>query len=107
MRYDTVNEKTTSVVTLSFKDEAGNPVQPTSGSYRIDDTASGIEIKEDTAFTPAGTTHDLVISDSENALLGQDNSRELRCVTVSVTYGAGKKINAEYRYYVVNLLKIT
>ena len=56
MRYDTVNEKSTSIVTLSFADEAGNAVTPTSGTYRIDDVASGTQIKGDTAFAgPART----------------------------------------------------
>lgn len=107
MRYDTVNEKSTSIVTLSFADEAGNAVTPTSGTYRIDDVASGTQIKGDTAFTPVSSTHEITISDSENAILDSDNARELRCVTVSVTYGVGKKCTAEYRYYVVNLMKIS
>lgn len=107
MRYDTVNEKTTSIVTLSFTDEAGNAVTPTSGTYRIDDIASGTQIKGDTSFTPGSSRHELTISDTENAILDADNERELRCVTVSVTYGAGKKCTAEYRYYVLNLLKIS
>jgi len=106
-RYDTVNEKSTSVVTLSFTDEDGNAVTPTAGSYRIDDVATGTQIKGDTPFTPVGSTHDLVIGDTENAILNAANERELRCVTVSVTYGSGKKCTAEYRYYVINLLKIS
>lgn len=107
MRYDTVNEKTTSIVTLSFTDEAGNAVTPTSGSYRIDDVSSGTQVKGDTAFTPGSSTHELTILDTENAILAAANARELRCVTVSITYGSGKKCTAEYRYYVVNLLKIS
>ncbi len=106
-RYDAVNEKTTSIVTLSFTDESGSPVTPTSGTIRIDDLASGTEIREAETFIPSSSTYSVTITSDENRILDQDNSRELRCVTVIINYGVGKKATAEYKYYVTNLSKIT
>jgi hypothetical protein len=101
-----VNEKSTSIVALTFRDEGGALVTPSGGTYRIDDAASGTEIKAETAFTPGGSSHDITISDTENRILDATRNVEERIVTVSFTYGAGKNGNGEYRYGVKNLAKI-
>lgn len=107
MRLDRVNERSTSIVTLTFRDENGAAVTPGAASYRIDDVASGTEILDDTAFTPSSDIHQLTISDTQNRILTAANVREERLVTISITYGTGRKLNQEYRYYVMNLTKIT
>lgn len=98
---DIVNEKIDSTLTASFKDEDGNPITPSSGSYRIDDD-SATEITGDTAFTPTGSSYDISISANENRILDATKSSEKRTVTVTFQYG-GKQGVEEYRYLVRNL----
>ena len=102
-----VNEKSTSIVTLTFRDESGALVTPSAGTCQIHDAASGMEIRVETPFTPAGSTHDITITDTENRILDATRNMEERIVTVSFTYGAGKNGNGEYRYGVKNLAKIS
>jgi hypothetical protein len=102
-----VNERSTSIVTLTFRDETGAQVTPSAGTYRIDDAASGTEIRASTPFTPSGSTHDIMITDEENRILDVTRNIEERIVTVSFTYGVGKKGSGEYRYSVKNLLKMS
>lgn len=108
MSLDVVNEKSHYTVTLRFTDENGEAITPVSGSYRIDDVASGQQIRGDTPFVPAGSSHDIVIADNENAIQNAENDTEERVVTVSVVYGADSRVQkSEYRYYVRNLLKVS
>lgn len=104
---DVINEKTTYTLTLTFTDESGSAVTPSAGTYRIDDVSSGAEIKGETAFTPSASTHDLIITASENAILNTANSSEKRRVTVTVTYGMARQMTEEYFYSVKNLGKVT
>lgn len=102
-----VSERSTSIVTLTFRDESGALVTPSAGTYRIDDAVSGTEIKSETVFTPAGSSHEITITDAENRILDDARNVEERIVTVTFTYGAGKKGMGEYRYGVKNLAKIS
>jgi hypothetical protein len=103
---DIVPEKSTAVLTVSFKDENGNPVTPSSGSYRIDDVASGEEVTADTPFTPVGSSHDIEITPAENAMQGTGLSEDRR-VTLSFTYSGTKQGKAEYIYRLKNLSKVS
>lgn len=100
-----INDQSTSVLTASFFDEAGNPVTPTSGDYRIDDLASGSVIKGTTAISPTGVTHDITISSAENKIVNEALLSEIRLVTVTWNY-SGKKATGEYRYRIKNLIKL-
>jgi len=50
-----VNERSTSIVTLTFRDETGAQVTPSAGTYRIDDAASGTEIRASTPWERRST----------------------------------------------------
>ena len=104
---DIVNEKSTSIVSLTFTDNTGALVTPSAGTYQIHDAASGTEIRAETPFTPTGSTHDITITATENRILDAARNVEERIVTVSFTFGAGKNGNGEYRYGVKNLTKIS
>jgi hypothetical protein len=104
---ETVNERSTSFVTLTFRDESDALVIPSSGTCQIHDAASGTEIRAESPFTPAGSTHDITISDTENRILDATRNVEERIVTVTFTYGTGKKGSGEYRYGLKNLAKIS
>lgn len=98
-----VNEKTTYVVTLSFKDESGVSVIPDSLTYRLDDEASGEEVIEDTVVVPTGATYNVVISSTSNIILNDDKRNEVRVLTASFVYQTTKIGTAEFKYKLLNL----
>jgi hypothetical protein len=100
---ESVNEGTTSILILTFKDENGDPVIPLSGTYRIDDLDSGTGITGDTGFTPSLSTYNLVIGATANRILSGAAEKELRRVTVTFQYGASGQGTGEYFYEVKNL----
>lgn len=103
-----INEKSTLVLRLGFKDGSAQAVVPTAGRYRIDDVNSDSQILDWTDFTPSASTHDLTITSAQNAIISNALESEKKLVTVDVTYGTdGKKITGEYIYIVKNLAKIT
>ena len=108
MNLDVINEMTTLVITATFRDLNGALVTPSSASYRIDDAISGSQIRGDTPFTPAGSSHDITISANENRILDNAHNAEERIVTVKFIFGIdNKEGNGEYRYVVKNLMKIS
>ncbi len=101
-----VNEKSSCTVTLAFTDETGAAVTPSAGRYRIDDAGAGTQIKDWTSFTPTGSTYDVEVSATENAILVAANEVEIHRLTVEFTYGvAAKKGTAEYVFGIKNLTK--
>lgn len=102
-----VNENSTSVVTCTFKDENSNAVIPSDASYRIDDVASGTQIKGWTTFVPISSVHDITILDTENVMIDSTKGDEERCLSVKFTYGIdSKKGTGEYYYTLINLFKV-
>ena len=107
MAYVTVNEGSTSYLTIMFKDKNGDPAEPTSATYRIDCKTTGTAMKAETEIESIAASVEIMIASSENKINTQSNDRELRVVTVTATYGADDKVSDEYYYYVKNLYKVT
>ncbi|PKN05551.1 MAG: hypothetical protein CVU74_01090 [Deltaproteobacteria bacterium HGW-Deltaproteobacteria-9] len=102
-----INENSTLDLRLSFADESSVGVVPTAAQYRIDDVETGAQILDWTSFTPAAATHDLSITDAQNAIINSDLEKENKRVTVKITYGPqSKKATGAYIYTVKNLNKI-
>jgi hypothetical protein len=105
-----VNEKSTCILTVSFKDEDGAAVVPSSGNYRIDVlNADGTysQVKGDAALPSLAAEVDIEITDEENAMLDPAVNSEQRVVTVTFSYGTGKAGSAEYFYRLKNLGKVS
>jgi len=102
----TVNERTSTTLSLTFADEHGAGVTPTSGKYRIDDIISGDIITGWTAFTPSTSSYDISITSLENGIIDETNDSEVRAITVIVYYSGGKQCTSEYRYEITNLLEV-
>jgi len=109
-----INQGSTYILGLEFRDDAGNAVTPSSALYRIDDEDSGNAITGNNAnawvaFSPSSNQYDLAISANENALIGNTTDREERKVTVKFNFSADNKTQTdEYRYMIQrleNLLK--
>lgn len=106
---DTINEQTTYRITITWTDEAGEPLTPTSGTYRIDDVtdpANPVTVKTTQTITPSSSSANIDIAYGDNAILNSANAYENRLVTFTWTYGGNKKGTGEYRYRIKNLLKI-
>jgi hypothetical protein len=101
-----VNEQTSATLSLTFSDERGAAVIPTSGKYRIDDVATGTVITGWTAFTPTTSSYDITITSLENKILDELNDSEVRLVTVIVYYPSSKQCTSEYRYEITNLMEV-
>lgn len=97
-----VNERSTAYLAVTFKDKAGAAQQPTTASYRIDDVATGAQIRGDTALTP-GTSVEITLTPADNAILSPRLAVEEHVVTVTGTYGENDAVRAQYVYAVLNL----
>jgi hypothetical protein len=101
---ETINEKSTSWLTIQFKDELANAVIPTYGDVRIDDDL-GNAIRASTLFTPTTSTYTVTITSAENAILSTDNDYEIRIVTLDFYYGDPVKTGTSEYYYRLKNLK--
>lgn len=98
-----VNERTTAYLSVSFKDKAGALAAPTAVTYRIDCLTSSQAVRGSTAVAPAGTV-EITLTADDNAMRSQSNRSELRRVTVVATYGsASDQLTSEHDYAVTNL----
>lgn len=101
-----VNEKSTAYLSVTFRNKTGAAQAPSTASYRIDDVATGREVRDDTEITPADTV-ELTLSVADNTLLNAIAAVEQRRVTVTGTYGAGDAVRSEYIYEVTNLAGVS
>lgn len=99
---DTVNEKSTSYLTVAFKDKTGAASAPASVLYRIDCLTTGAVIKADSSLSPAASI-EITLTATENSMQLTGNVLETRRVTVKATYGAGDTMNEQYDYQIRNL----
>lgn len=97
-----VNEGSSAYLTVTFKDKAGLAQEPTAASYRIDDVATGTEIRDDTDLTPADSI-EIALTPADNAIVSPRLPVERHVVTVTGTYGEDDAVRAQYVYEVVNL----
>lgn len=103
---ETVNERSTAYLQMTFNDKVGASQVPTSITYRIDDKDTGTEIKADTAVSPAGTV-EITLAPEDNRILNSVGRNEWRRVTVRATYGADQQVTGEFLYRVINLVGVT
>lgn len=101
----TVNEESSSYATFEFFDTAGDPEVPQSITYRIDDVASGAQIKDDTTVTPASSIT-ITVTSSENAIINSGRKLELKRITLIASYGATEQAVEILTWQVKNLKKV-
>lgn len=102
---DRFNEGTTVRVVVSFFDETGAAVTPTSARYRIDDLGTATAILVPTDLTSLGTTKTIYITSAQNAMTtNSTKATQTRVLTVDFIYGSPAKHGVvEYQYALVNL----
>lgn len=110
MSIDTVNERSTWITTVAFTDEDGEEVVPAAASYRIDDVASGTEIRDDTAITSLAKAIEIKWTAADTRILDETHPYETRRLTLTWTYGSDSPPSqgtSEYLLNVVNLKGVT
>lgn len=104
---ESVNERSTAYLTVTFRDKAGAEQAPASASYRIDDAGSGQAVRAATPIMAPGSTVEITLTPDDNRLLDEANPYERRRVTVAAEYGAADAVNVEYVYQVIGLAGVT
>jgi hypothetical protein len=95
------NEGSTTDLNIKFYDKLGALVVPDSATWVINDLASGTVMKASAAL-PAGSSVDVTIPATANAIVSQANTSEIRVITVHAVEGTDVK-NDDYHYMLMNL----
>lgn len=101
---DEVNERSTSIVTATFRNEDGALVIPDAATVRIDDEKRRTNIRPVTALGSLASAIDIEITSDENHIVRPRSKYEVRTVTVEYDYdGSTKHGTARYQYKLLNL----
>lgn len=103
----TINEKTTYIVNLAFKDEDNVPTTPNSANYTLYNYTSSYAVKDLTTITVTGSDVDLEILPNYNSIINSSNEHEMMLLTVDFMYDVTKRGTSEYRYLIKNLKKVS
>ena len=98
---NTINEGSSAFLTITFKDQTGAGVTPTSAACRLDN--SGVHVRDWEAFTPSSSSYIVEITGAENAILNPELATETMTVTVRWTYGTGSTGSEAFEYVIKNL----
>lgn len=100
-----VNERSAAVLEAEFRDPNNRLQAPTALTYRIDDLATGTQIRPWTALDPAPSVK-VVLTSSDQRVLDQGGTQQLRIVTFVAAYGSGSEDQATGdMVYAVNKLR--
>ena len=97
-----VNAGTTAYLTIAPVDQNGNPAAPTSGTFRVDDAATGTSLIPATAITP-GTSIPITLTSVATAAVGISLAPQTRIVTINLVYGTNDNLNIVYTFQVIPL----
>ena len=104
---ESVSEKSTAYVTVTFLDKDGVAAQPSSATYAIHDVDSDTEIRAFGALTPTDGVVEITLNKTDNTMVDSTKAKESRRVTVIAVYGADDELLSEYTYEVIGLKYIT
>ena len=102
---ETRNEDTAITLTITTKDKDAALYTPAKITWRLDDVASGNQIKDDTNITPSSASTDVTIAASYNAIIDDTLSYEEKLFTFEIYVGTTMVYTGEYRYRIKNLEK--
>lgn len=101
---DTVNEDTTSYVTLAFVDKAGAPAVPLAVTYRVDCLTNGREVLDWTSFGGAmASSIEITLPPACSAILNPANETERRALQYVASYSVSDQYHGEFQWDVDNL----
>lgn len=104
MALNIVNEDTTSYVTFTFRDKAGNLAVPLAVNYRVDCMTNGREVLDWTSVPgPMASSIEIVLPPAASAILAAQNQTERRVLQVVASYGLADQYHGEFQWEVRNL----
>lgn len=106
MEMETINEESSCLLTVNFKDENGAAIIPTTAYYSIYCESNSSEILAESEIPDPQSEQIIVITQAQNAIILGANNLEMKLVTLRWTYGTGKQGTKEFRYRVRNLKRI-
>ena len=98
---NTINEGSSAFLTITFKDQTGTGVTPTTAAYRLDN--AGAQVKDWESFTPSSSSYIIEITGAENAILNPELATETMTATLRWTYGTGSTGSESFEYVIKNL----
>lgn len=106
---DAVREKSSCIISITFKDADSSAVTPSSASYSLIDARSNSVLIPDTIISGLSSNVEVTIDASNNRILDASNIYEDRIFTLKYAYGAApvKEACSEFWYRVLNLRKVT
>lgn len=98
-----VQEASSTVLHIDWKDRNNVAMTPTFISYRIIDYYSGTTIVSDTSVTPTGSSTNIAVGPGQNAIVNNERQFEIR--KVILTFGiTGSQRNTEVKEYTLRNL---
>lgn len=100
-----VNEETTAVISVTFKDENGDSVNPSTAKYTLYNLSTGAVINSRSLVDVPGDTAVRLIelAPADNVIVDDALQLEEHRLYVVYTYGAAKKGSVEIQVVVVNV----
>jgi len=102
-----INEKTTAVLSVTFKNENGVDVNPDTATYTLYDrsTRQIINGRNGTTIAGSGATRTIELVPADNAIINPVRQTEEHRLLIEYTFGgSGKAGSSEVQLVIVNLL---
>lgn len=103
MRLRKYNEGQSATITITFQDDDGTIVTPTTARYRIDCLTTKQEVRDWTTITPASTVT-IAITPSDNAIISDRNDTERKQMVIQTDHGTDDQA-VEYSEWTVKNLQ--
>lgn len=98
-----VNEKSPIYFTITFKDEVGDPLIPSTVEWRLDDRTNHVELVAWTSIPAPASTMNFTVAGENNVISDEDNVREEQIFGIRVDNTLPGEGHQEFTYRVVNL----
>ena len=107
MTLPTVEENSSSYLTVTLLDKDDAAAQPTSASYDIVDDLSDTKLKDGVALTFVGGVLEITLDKADAKIIDSTSKYEERTVSIHAIYNTDDELHGEYRYRVRNLSQVS
>lgn len=97
-----VNEKSPIFITVTFKDETGALITPTTVDWRLDDISNKSEISDWAALTPSNPLS-FTIPPASNSIIDVSRLEEIKEVVIRTDNTLVGESHTPHRYTVINI----
>lgn len=107
MTLPTVEENSSSYLTVTLLDKDDAPAQPTSASYDVVDDTADTKIKDGVALTFVDGVVEITLDKADAKIIDDTSKYEERTVSIHAIYASEDELHAEYLYRVRNLSQVS